>query len=165
MNAEDFVALPQMVSDWADDIDTDEGGPGFEELHAGFRFMEKMRRAMAELAVALEGKMLSRVEQAPKMTDDGRVYALDNDYKDRPEQDVIDAHFVHWMEKQFDIPQETAYKIIRVLLHDTYVSPSTLPKATGLKTIGLSRGKALRSEFTRKKLTIVDHGPARDEDA
>ena len=155
VNVHDLEAIGD-IADWiieeSDSLSTEKS----VELLVALRMaLNKMKLAVD----MLEAQALRTIEQPVVM--DNRVWAKKPSFKKRPDFTVIAARVVSTAIEpdhetgEMRTPEEAAERAVRIM-RALYVSPSTVPKTTGVRNLGLEMDDITREEHVGFELRRTD---------
>lgn len=137
----------EMIGEASDDLD--------DLFAARMRtLVAQVRTKAGDVFSLLETRLMKLADGQPIMVD-GEVFKKGDKTAYRPDWPVIRKAILATALKEGAATATDAAVTVVDIMQDLYVSPSTKPKAGGLKKIGLNYDKAGHEEITGAELKVV----------
>lgn len=155
-DASDILAATDVVDDIAEQSDSFDPETTVGMLEA----IGQLERSIRTAKSMLRTQLISQLE-SPKQIG-SKIYAVVDEYKTRPEHEVIRARIISRAAGLDSIAAAATYVYDRMMA--LFVAPSSEPKTGGLKQLELSKKMATRQEFVGKALQVIDTAGGVDDD-
>lgn len=137
----------EAIGEASDDLD----GPYAARMRT---LVAQVKTKAAEVFGLLETRLIELTDGQPIVVD-GEVFVRGDKIAYRPDWSVIRKAILATALKDGAATATDAAVTVVDIMQDLYVSPSTKPKAGGLKKVGLNLSKAGHDEITGAELKVV----------
>lgn len=141
------VDLVAEVGERADSLSADQAIAALEAVQ------DIVTACRATLSL-LEDQLKVTLEQPRRVGD--KTYEIVDDWKWRPDQAVIKSNIVSAAVVRAEDAERAATRAVE-LTYQLFVAPGSMPKVTGLRSLGLGKDDVAECELHGRKLIVRDH--------